>query len=95
MSEQTNESRKKDRNRRLENVIYEFKHNKQAMFAAIYLCIVILISIFVVFVPNLDPNAIDVTNQLQPPARPTGSVRTIWAGTISPAYFTAGESPWW
>ena len=91
MSEQTNESRKKDRNRRLENVIYEFKHNKQAMFAAIYLCIVILISIFVVFVPNLDPNAIDVTNQL----RPTGSVRTIWAGTISPAHFTAGESPWW
>lgn len=68
MSEQTNESRKKDRNRRLENVIYEFKHNKQAMFAAIYLCIVILISIFVVFVPNLDPNAIDVTNQLQPPS---------------------------
>lgn len=68
MSEQTNESRKKDRNRRLENVIYEFKHNKQAMFAAIYLCIVILISIFVVFVPNLGPNAIDVTNQLQPPS---------------------------
>ena len=68
MSEQTNESRKKDRNRRLENVIYEFKHNKQAMFPAIYLCIVILISIFVVFVPNLDPNAIDVTNQLQPPS---------------------------
>ena len=68
MSEQTNESRKKDRNRRLENVIYEFKHNKQAMFAAIYLCIVILISIFVGFVPNLDPNAIDVTNQLQPPS---------------------------
>lgn len=68
MSEQTNESRKKDRNRRLENVIYEFKHNKQAMFAAIYLCIVILISIFVVFVPNLDPNAIDVTNQLQLPS---------------------------
>ena len=68
MSEQTNESRKKDRNRRLENVIYEFKHNKQAMFAAIYLCIVILIRIFVVFVPNLDPNAIDVTNQLQPPS---------------------------
>lgn len=75
MSEQTNESRKKDRNRRLENVIYEFKHNKQAMFAAIYLCIVILISIFVVFVPNLDPNAIDVTNQLQPPSA------SHWFGT--------------
>ena len=68
MSEQTNESRKKDRNRRLENVIYEFKHNKQGMFAAIYLSIASLISIFVVFVPNLDPNAIDVTNQLQPPS---------------------------
>lgn len=68
MKEQTKESKKKNRNRRLENVIYEFKHNRQAMFAAIYLTVVVLISLLVVLVPNLDPNAIDVTNQLQPPS---------------------------
>ena len=68
MNEQTKESKKKNRNRRLENVIYEFKHNRQAMFAAIYLTVVVLISLLVVLVPNLDPNAIDVTNQLQPPS---------------------------
>ena len=68
MSNQMKESKKKNRNRRLENVIYEFKHNKQAMFAAIYLIVVILISIFVVFVPSLDPDAIDVVNKLQGPS---------------------------
>lgn len=68
MNDKRKESRKTNRNRRLENVVYEFKHNKQAMFAAIYLCIVILISILVVFVPNLDPDAIDVVNKLQAPS---------------------------
>ena len=57
----------KKKNRRLENVIYEFKHNKQAIFAATYLLLIILISIFVVFV-NVDPDAIDVTNKLQGPS---------------------------
>lgn len=55
------------KNRRLENVKYEFKHNKQAMFAAIYLIIIILVSIFVVF-SSVDPDALDVTNKLQGPS---------------------------
>jgi len=55
------------KNRRLENVKYEFKHNKQAIFAAAYLIIIICISIFVVFV-NVDPDAIDVAHKLQAPS---------------------------
>ena len=64
----------KKKNRRLENVIYEFKHNKQAIFAAVYLCVIICVSIFVVFV-NVDPDAIDVTHKLE---YPSGS---HWFGT--------------
>ena len=55
------------KNRRLENVKYEFKNNKQAIFAAIYLVGIILVSIFVVFI-NIDPDAIDVVHKLQPPS---------------------------
>ena len=54
-------------NRRWENVKYEFRHNGQAMFAAAYLIIVILISIFIVFC-NVDPDAIDVVNKLSGPS---------------------------
>ena len=68
MSSQTEKNRKKNRNRRVENVIYEFQYNRQAMFAAVYLIAVILISIFVVFVPGLDPDGIDVANKLQGPS---------------------------
>lgn len=57
----------KKKNRRLENVLYELRHNKQAIFAATYLLVIILISIFIVFV-NVDPDAIDVTNKLQGPS---------------------------
>lgn len=57
----------KRKNRRLENVLYELRHNKQAIFAATYLLVIILISIFIVFV-NVDPDAIDVTNKLQGPS---------------------------
>ena len=57
----------KKKNRRLENVIYEFKHNKQAIFAAVYLIAIILVSIFVVFI-NVDPDAIDVAHKLQGPS---------------------------
>lgn len=60
--------KKKNRSRRIENVIYEFQHNKQAMFAAVYLTLVILISLFVVFIKGLDPDAIDVVNKLQGPS---------------------------
>lgn len=38
----------KKKNRRLENVLYELRHNKQAIFAATYLLVIILISIFIV-----------------------------------------------
>ena len=57
----------KKKNRRLENVLYELRHNKQAIFAAPYLLVIILISIFIVVV-NVDPDAIDVTNKLQGPS---------------------------
>lgn len=55
------------KNRRIENVIYEFKHNKQAVFAACYLVLIICISVFVVFT-GLEPDAIDVTSKLAPPS---------------------------
>lgn len=57
----------KKKNRRLENVKYEFRHNKQAIFAAIYLILIVCISIFIVFV-NIDPDAIDVAHKLQAPS---------------------------
>lgn len=57
----------KKKNRRWENVKYEFKHNKQAMFASVYLVVIILVSIFVVF-SGVDPDAIDVANKFQAPS---------------------------
>ena len=57
----------KKKNRRWENVKYEFKHNKQAMFASVYLVVIILVSIFVVF-SGIDPDAIDVANKFQAPS---------------------------
>ena len=56
------------KNRRIDNVIYEFKHDKQAIFSAIYLMLIIIISISVVFFKNLDPDKIDVINKLQGPS---------------------------
>lgn len=57
----------KKKNRRLENVKYEFKHNKLAIFAAIYLIAIILVSVFVVF-SSVDPDALDVAHKLQSPS---------------------------
>lgn len=57
----------KKKNRRLENVKYEFKHNRQAIFAAVYLIVIICISLFIVFV-NVDPDVIDVAHKLQAPS---------------------------
>ncbi len=54
-------------NRRLKNVRYEFRHNRQAMFAAIYLIAITLVCLLVVFFP-LDPDAIDVTAMLEGPS---------------------------
>lgn len=53
------------KNRRLENVLTDFRHNKQAIFSTIFLLGIILISIIIVFL-KVDPDAIDVTNTLQP-----------------------------
>lgn len=55
------------KNRRWENVKYEFRHNRQAMFAVAYLIVIILISIFVVF-SGVDPDAINVTNKFAGPS---------------------------
>lgn len=55
------------KNRRIENIKYEFSRNKLAIFASIFLVSIILISLFVVFSP-VDPNAIDVSNKFAPPS---------------------------
>lgn len=60
-------NKEKRKNRRWENVKQEFRRNKQAVFAAVYLCIIILISIFVVFTA-LNPDAIDVAHKLNGPS---------------------------
>lgn len=57
----------KQKNRRLNNLLFELKNNKQALFALIYVLMIVLISIFVVFI-NIDPDAIDVTGSLKPPS---------------------------
>lgn len=64
----------KTTNRRLENVKHEFRHNKQAVFASIFLIAVVLVSILIVFA-KADPDAIDVTKMLQP------SSGEHWLGT--------------
>lgn len=80
------------KNRRLENVILELKNNKQAIFAVIYLSIIILISLLVVFV-DIDPDAIDVSKMLTPPSKEHwfGTddlgrdyfIRTLYGGRVS------------
>ena len=57
----------KKNNRRLENVKYDFKHNNLAIFAAIYLIAIILVSVFVVF-SSVDPDALDEAHKLQSPS---------------------------
>jgi ABC-type dipeptide/oligopeptide/nickel transport system permease subunit len=84
----------KKKNRRLENVLYELRHNKQAIFAATYLLVIILISIFIVFV-NVDPDAIDVTNKLQGPSAAHWFGTDEWAGTILRVYCMAAEYRCW
>ena len=48
----------KQRNRRFNNLVFELKTNKQALFALVYVLIIVLISIFVVFI-NIDPELRD------------------------------------
>lgn len=57
----------KNPNSRINNVIYECRRNKQAIFAAVYLLLIIAISLLVVFMP-IDPDAIDVTAKLESPS---------------------------
>lgn len=56
------------KNRRLQNVINEFKKNKTALAALIFIVLLIIVSLAIVFV-NVDPNAIDVQNMLQGPSK--------------------------
>lgn len=62
------------KNRRLNNVIHEFKHNKSAVFASVFLLFIILVSLFARFIP-IDPDAINVTQMLQGPSA------SHWFGT--------------
>lgn len=57
----------KQKNRRLNNLLFELKNNKQALFALIYVLMIVLTSILVIFI-NIDPDAIDVTGSLKPPS---------------------------
>lgn len=57
----------KKKNRRLENLKAEFRGNRQAIFAAAFLIVILLISILVVFLP-VDPDAIDVSSKFRPPS---------------------------
>lgn len=51
--------------RRWANMKHEFRHNKQAIFAAVFVLMVVIISLLVVFV-KADPDAIDMGKMLQP-----------------------------
>ena len=55
------------KNRRIQNIKYEFIKNKQAIFALFFLIFIILVSLLVVFSP-IDPDAIDVSNKFSPPS---------------------------
>ena len=84
----------KRKNRRLENLKYEFQRNKQAIFAAIYLIVVILISIFVVF-SSVDPDAIDVAHKFEPPSAAHCSERMNLGAIILSVCFTEDECRFW
>ncbi len=54
------------KNRRIDNVKSELAHNKSAMFAVIFLILIMLVAIFAFLMPY-DPNKTDVSNMLQGP----------------------------
>lgn len=62
------------KNRRLANVKREFLRNKQALFAAVFLILITLLSILAVYMP-IDPDAINVKAKFQGPSA------TNWFGT--------------
>ncbi|MFL0250448.1 ABC transporter permease [Clostridium neuense] len=80
------------KNRRIENVKIELKHNKVALFSIIFLVLVALISIFAFLYPY-NPNKTNVGIMLQPPSlsHPFGTdelgrdyfARAIYGGRVS------------
>ena len=62
------------KNIRLDNMILEFKKDRAATFSLCFLLIIILVSVFVVFL-DIDPDSIDVANMLQSPSE------KYWFGT--------------
>jgi peptide/nickel transport system permease protein len=79
-------------NRRWKNVLNELKHNKSAIFAIVYLTVIILFSVFAFLIPT-DPDAINVSNMLASPSAKSwfGTdelgrdylTRTIYGGRVS------------
>lgn len=79
-------------NRRWKNVLNELKHNKSAIFAIVYLTVIILFSVFAFLIP-IDPDAINVSNMLASPSAKSwfGTdelgrdylTRTIYGGRVS------------
>jgi len=79
-------------NRRWKNVLSELKHNKSAIFAIVYLTVIILFSVFAFLLPT-DPDAINVGNMLASPSANSwfGTdelgrdylTRTIYGGRVS------------
>lgn len=57
----------KESNRRIDNLVWELKNNKQAVFSLIYIIIILLVSALVMF-STVDPDAIDVAGKLKPPS---------------------------
>lgn len=57
----------KESNRRIDNLVWELKNNKQAVFSLIYIIIILLVSVLVMF-STVDPDAIDVAGKLKPPS---------------------------
>lgn len=55
------------KNRRIENVKNELKHNKMALFSVIFLVFIAIVSIFAFLLPY-SPNATDVSSMLQGPS---------------------------
>lgn len=80
------------KDRRLQNIRYEFRHTPSAIFAAVFLVLAILVSLGIGLV-DADPNAIDVTQKLQPMSadHPFGTddmgrdyfLRVLYGGRIS------------
>ncbi|MDT8718000.1 ABC transporter permease [Clostridium sp. 19966] len=80
------------KNRRIENVKLELRHNKSALAAMIFLLIILILAVFAFLLPY-NPDKTDVANMFQSPsfAHPFGTdelgrdylTRTIYGGRVS------------